>query len=102
MSALQLEPAAISAIVEDPSLLVTFMQSSHPAADQHGITPAMAKYIIDHGYIKGFKILFILNACLTALAAFSSGMLIRHTELTRCDEQQPQNGARQNNVQPAP
>lgn len=90
MTSLQLDPSAISAIVEDPYLLVAIMNSSKPAADQYGITPAMARYIIDHGYIKGFKILFILNACLAALAALSSIVLIKHTELTSGEEEQPQ------------
>lgn len=102
MTSLQLDPSAISAIVEDPSLLVAIMNSSKPAADQYGITPAMARYIIDHGYIKGFKILFIVNACLAALAGFSSIVLIKHTELTRGEEEQPQNRdvADQSDIQP--
>lgn len=83
MTSLRLDPSAVSAIVEDPSLLLTFINSPKSPTEQHGITPAMARYIIDHGYIKGFKFLFILNASLATLAAISSIVLIKHTELTR-------------------
>lgn len=47
----------------------------------------MASYVLSHGYAAGFELVFILNACLAAIAAIVSFFMIKHKELTRDDEE---------------
>ncbi|KAF8553275.1 hypothetical protein OG21DRAFT_1266446 [Imleria badia] len=47
----------------------------------------MASYVLSHGYAAGFELVFMLNACLAAVAAIASFFMINHTELTRGDEE---------------
>lgn len=46
----------------------------------------MASYALSHGYTSGIKLVFVLNACLAAVAAVASFFMIKHKELTRGDE----------------
>ncbi|KAK7691326.1 hypothetical protein QCA50_004720 [Cerrena zonata] len=87
MSKLGLPNSAITRIVDDPSILANrFNTSSNPLGDM-GVTPAAVDQIIA-GYTSGFRTVFILNACLAALASIVSILMIRHKELTRPDEEQ--------------
>lgn len=47
----------------------------------------MANYVLSHGYAAGFELVFILNACLAAVAAIVSFFMIKHKDLTRGDEE---------------
>lgn len=47
----------------------------------------MASYVLSHGYTAGFELVFILNACLAAVAAIAGFFMIKHKELTRGDEE---------------
>lgn len=64
-----------SAIVQDPSVL------SNPSSI--GLTGQQATFILQHGYTKGFRALFILHASLAALATLTSILMIKHKDLTR-------------------
>ncbi|OSX61679.1 hypothetical protein POSPLADRAFT_1046967 [Postia placenta MAD-698-R-SB12] len=86
MSSLGLPSATIKKIVDDPTLLgVRFSSPSDSSLAALGITPAMAADILD-GYTRGFRTVFILNACLAAVATLASILMIRHKELSRGDE----------------
>lgn len=47
----------------------------------------MASYVLSHGYTEGFKVVFILNASLAAVAAIAGFFMIKHKELMRGDEE---------------
>lgn len=47
----------------------------------------MTSYVLSHGYAAGFKLVFILNACMAAVAAIVGFFMIKHKELTRGDEE---------------
>ena len=88
MIGLGMSSAAIKAIIDDPTVLGDrFSAASSSKLADLGITDSMAVTILD-GYTKGFRIVFILNACLSALAAITSFLMIRHKELSRGDEDQ--------------
>ncbi|KAG6840651.1 hypothetical protein C0991_005328 [Blastosporella zonata] len=78
MQHLSLPASVISSIVADPSSIAS------PASV--GISASEATYILNEGFIKGFRIVFILNAVLTSLATVASVVMIKHKELTRGDE----------------
>jgi hypothetical protein len=80
MKSLGLLPAQIKIIVGDPSQLAS--------PSSIGLAPSAATFILDNGYTKGFRILFILHACLTALATLISVTMIKHKTLTRSGESQ--------------
>ena len=80
MKSLGLPPAQIKIIVGDPSRLAS--------PSSIGLAPSAATFILDNGYTKGFRILFILHACLTALATLISVTMIKHKTLTRSGESQ--------------
>lgn len=86
MAALSLPASLIAAIVDDPSDL------AHP--ESIGISQQTAAYILSHGYTKGYRSVFILNACLAAVATFASVGMIRHKELTRGDDEKRRNEAK--------
>ncbi|KAJ7185862.1 major facilitator superfamily domain-containing protein [Mycena filopes] len=79
MTSLGLSPSQIGTIIDDPALLNT------PASV--GITQDTARDILYHGYTKGFRALFIMNACLTAFATLISVVMIKHKDLLRGDEE---------------
>ncbi|KAI3596409.1 mfs drug transporter [Moniliophthora roreri] len=82
MKSLSLPESTISTVIDDPSLL------SHPFnTTSLGITPTSAEYILAKGYNKGFRSVFILNACLAVVATLVSIMMIKHKELVRGDEE---------------
>ncbi|KAG6838315.1 hypothetical protein C0991_000291 [Blastosporella zonata] len=78
MQHLSLPASAIYSIVANPSSIAS------PASV--GISASSATYILNEGFIKGFRIVFILNAVLTALVTVASVVMIKHKELTRGDE----------------
>ena len=87
MKKLGLSQSVINRIVDDPSILANrFNTTSNPLVTM-GVTPTDTDDIIK-GYTSGFKTVFILNACLAALAAIISVLMIHHKELTRPDEAQ--------------
>ncbi|EPT02404.1 hypothetical protein FOMPIDRAFT_1029277 [Fomitopsis schrenkii] len=86
MTGLQLSASAIKAIIDDPTVLGSRLSaSSSSKLAGLGITDAMAVTILD-GYTHGFRTLFIMNACLAAMATLASVFMIKHKELTRGDE----------------
>lgn len=80
MHDLGLSPSLIKIIIDKPSSL------SSPAT--LGISPSVAKTILNQGYKHGFRTVFILNACLAAVAAITSIFMIKHKDLTRGDEEE--------------
>ncbi|KAF9475914.1 MFS general substrate transporter [Pholiota conissans] len=80
MHNLSLSQSIISQVINDPSEL------SSPST--LGISASIADTILNKGYIKGFRTLFILHAVLNAFATVASIFMIKHKELTRGDEQQ--------------
>ncbi|KAF8809752.1 hypothetical protein BYT27DRAFT_7254476 [Phlegmacium glaucopus] len=80
MRDLGLSPASIKLIIDSPSSL------SSPA--KLGVSPSVANEILNQGYRKGFREVFILNACLTAVATIVSVVMIKDMNLTREDEEE--------------
>ncbi|KAF8440003.1 major facilitator superfamily-domain-containing protein [Boletus edulis BED1] len=85
LSSFSLSPTAITAVVDNPAILGPNTPASTLAP--LGLTHAMTSYVLLHGYAAGFELVFILNACLAAVAAIVSFFMIKHTELTRSDEE---------------
>ncbi|KDR68867.1 hypothetical protein GALMADRAFT_256378 [Galerina marginata CBS 339.88] len=78
MDKLELPVSVISQIIDDPSMLAL--------PGKLGISPTTANSILNNGYTRGFRTVFILNASLTSAATIASIVLIKHKELTRADE----------------
>ena len=94
MTNLSLSTSAINAIIDDPTVLGSRLSaSSSSKLAGLGITDAMAITILN-GYTRGFRTLFIMNACLAAVATLASVCMIRHKELTRGDEDRLKEAAR--------
>ncbi|TFY63661.1 hypothetical protein EVJ58_g3123 [Rhodofomes roseus] len=94
MNNLGLSESAIKAIIDDPTVLGDRLSSaSSSKLTSLGISDGMAITILD-GYTRGFRTLFIMNACLAATATLASIFMIRHKELTRGDEVRLQAEAR--------
>ncbi|KAG6888354.1 hypothetical protein C0995_009047 [Termitomyces sp. Mi166 len=79
MKALSLPSSIISKIIDDPS--------SINSPSSIGISSSSATYILNHGFTKGLRLVFILNAALAAVATVASVLMIKHKELTRGDEE---------------
>jgi len=79
MHTIGLSSSIVISVIDDPS------QLSSP--NTLGISGDMASFILNKGYTKGFRTIFILNASLTAVATLASIILIKHKELTRDDEE---------------
>ncbi|TFK50731.1 hypothetical protein OE88DRAFT_1645036 [Heliocybe sulcata] len=84
MTLLSLPAATINAVIDDPTLLGS--SSSTGTLSGLGISQAAATHILS-GYVNGFRVVFILNACLSVCTTLASVCLIRHKELTRGDEE---------------
>lgn len=96
MTSIGLRASTIKTIVDDPTLLGARLSSTNSSSNPLaalGVTPAMAAHILD-GYTHGFRTVFILNACLAAVATIASVLMIRHKELSRDDEDRLRAGAR--------
>ncbi|KIK92283.1 hypothetical protein PAXRUDRAFT_147666 [Paxillus rubicundulus Ve08.2h10] len=93
LSSLSLPSSAIAAIINDPTTLGPHTPASELAS--LGLTRSQAGYVLSHGYTTGFKIIFILNACLACLATIASVFMIKHKDLTRGDEERLKEEARQ-------
>ncbi|GLB38066.1 putative fungal trichothecene efflux pump (TRI12) [Lyophyllum shimeji] len=79
MKHIALAPSLIAKIVDDPASLAS--------PSKTGLSRATARYILDNGYTKGFRSVFLLNAGLAAVATVVSILMIKHKELTRGDEE---------------
>ncbi|KAI0757530.1 MFS general substrate transporter [Daedaleopsis nitida] len=86
MTALSLPPSTISTIVDDPTVLGARTSASSSTLSSLGLSAEVAQQILD-AYVKGFRTVFILNTSLNAVATVAAILLIRHTELTRGDEE---------------
>ena len=80
MRQLALPFALMNTIINNPSSLAS--------PSTLGIPPSTATIILENGYTKGFRNLFILNASLAAIATIASITMIKHKNLTRGDEEQ--------------
>lgn len=79
MKSLDFSSSLISGIVDNPSHLRSPLE--------FGISSSEASYILEHGYTRGFRFVFILNAGLTTIATLASVVMIKHKELTRRDDE---------------
>ena len=94
MAVLRLPSATISKIIDDPTLLGSRLSTTTSSTLQGlGISSVAADHILD-GYTTGFRIVFIVNAVLAAIATVVSVVMIHHKELTRADEEQLREKAR--------
>jgi hypothetical protein len=63
----------------------------HPASltlpSTLGISPSTASIILEGGYAQGFKMIFVLNAALTAVATIISILMVRDHKPTGGDQQ---------------
>ncbi|KAF8885577.1 MFS general substrate transporter [Gymnopilus junonius] len=75
-----LPSSTITSVIDNPA------QLTNPTS--LGIPNTIASFILNEGYTKGFRTVFIVNASLTALATVASIVMIKHKELTRGDEEQ--------------
>jgi hypothetical protein len=80
MKSLSISAATASLIVDDPALL------RNPQSI--GLDSSTAEYILDHGFAKGFRSLFLMHACMAVTATVASVLMIKHKSLTRGDEVQ--------------
>ncbi len=88
MNTLGLSTIAINKIVDNPTVLGSRLSDTTDDTLQLlGVSRADADHILD-GYNNGFRIVFLLNATLAAIATITSIVMIRHKELTRGDEEQ--------------
>ncbi|KAI0366692.1 MFS general substrate transporter [Pilatotrama ljubarskyi] len=86
MSSLGLPSSTISMIVDDPTILGARTSATDSTLAGLGVSSEVAQHILG-AYITGFRTVFILNASLNAVATLAAIALIRHTELTRGDEE---------------
>lgn len=86
MTSLGLPSSTISTILDDPTILGARTSASDASFASLGVSPAVAERILG-AYVQGFRTVFILNASLNAVATLATILLIRHTELTRGDEE---------------
>jgi hypothetical protein len=77
---LALPPALIYTIINDPSLLAS------PSTLE--ISSSTVSIILEEGYTRGFRTLFILNASLGVIATIISITMIKHKDLARGDEEE--------------
>ena len=70
----------MSTIIDNPSSLAS--------PSTLGIPSSTAGVILENGYTKGFRTVFVLNASLAAVATIASVTMIKHKDLTRGDEEQ--------------
>ncbi|KAF9238663.1 MFS general substrate transporter [Melanogaster broomeanus] len=85
LSTLSLTPSAMKTIIDNPAILGSNVSPSQITS--LGLTPSQAAYVLLHGYTAGFRILFILNACLASVGTITSIFMIKHQELIRGDEE---------------
>ena len=92
MASLSLPESTIAAIIDSPSSLTPYLHpnttAGGPGTGLLGLSPQGANFILTHGYTRGLHYLFILNACLAAVAVFASVGMIKQKNLTRDDDAQ--------------
>ncbi len=86
MTALSLPSSIIAKVVDDPTILGARTSASASSLADLGLSSAVADRILD-AYIRGFRTVFMLNASLNAVATVAAILLIKHTDLTRGDEE---------------
>lgn len=86
MHDLSLPSAIITAVINNPSALAS------PAT--LGISSSIADTVLNKGYTRGFRTLFILHSVLNAVATIASVFMIKHKNLDRGDEQKLREEAR--------
>ena len=86
MAALDLSSPIITQIVDDPTILGAHTSATASSLSSLGLSSTVADRILD-AYIRGFRTVFVLNASLNAVATVAAIFLIKHTELTRGDEE---------------
>lgn len=77
MTSLSLPETLIKTIIDDPTRL------SNPSS--LGLSVEQATVILENGYTKGFRSVFLLNASLSAFATVVSIVMIKHKDLNRDD-----------------
>src|SRR5262249_45995649 len=77
MTSLSLPEKLIKTIIDDPTRL------SNPSS--LNLSPEQAAIILEDGYTKGFRSVFILNEGLSAFATVVSIMMIKHKDMNRDD-----------------
>jgi len=77
---LALPSALINTVINDPSSLTS--------PSTLGITLSTVRIVLEKGYTKGFRRVFILNASFAAIATIISITMIKHKNLARGDEEQ--------------
>ena len=88
MTDLSLPQSTIKKIIDDPTILGNRLSNSTSGElTQLGVSQEAATHILG-GYTRGFRIVFILNACLAATATLASITMIKHKELTRSDDEE--------------
>lgn len=89
MNVYNLPTSTINTILNNPILIGARLASSSSNASDTlsslGITDAMAEHLLG-GYTNGFRIVFILNAVLAAVAVVASVLMIGQKDLSRDDE----------------
>ena len=87
MIALGLSEDTITSVIDNPSILGARLTHGAAKLEALGIETETAGLILE-GYMRGFRIVFIVNAMLSAIATVVSVVMIHHKELTRGDEEQ--------------
>lgn len=88
MKSIDLPTDIIAVIIDDPATLL------NPRA--LGISSQAASLVLNSGYTKGFRSLFLLHASLTTFATVTSLVMIKHKDLMRGDEERLKTEARAN------
>ena len=81
MHDLGLSPSLITTITQHPTSSLTFPSPSPPTTTTTlGLSSSTARIILDRGYAKGFKMIFVLNAVIAVIATIISILMVNdHT-----------------------
>ena len=90
MSALSLPASTIAAIVDDPTIISHPLSASSPSSAASslaalGLSADVAARVLG-AYVRGFRTIFLLSTGLNAAATLAAIFMIKHTELSRGDE----------------
>ncbi|KAF7976092.1 hypothetical protein HWV62_7505 [Athelia sp. TMB] len=80
MDGLPIPSSSVIAIIDTPAILGALDSAKLASL---GISPSQAASILTDGYNRGFKWLFIMNACLTSVATLTTIFMLKHKELSR-------------------
>lgn len=95
MTSISLPLSTINTIIDNPTLIGTRYSSNSTSNSlaSLNLTPSQITHILQ-GYTSGFRVVFILNACLAGVAVVASITMIRHKELIRGDDEERKAEAR--------